>query len=466
MRVGAQPPVNLRRSRPGIAVRVGSAITVACWLTITAVAAPTEQPVSHDVERFVAHATGSPAGGAAFTFVPRDLRGETRQLPIGVFDSGIGGLTVLEAILAADAFDNGSLKPGPDGRPDFEHERFVYLGDQANMPYGNYPRAGNEAFLRELILKDAVFLLGRRFWPTADAARPVLDKPPVKAIVIACNTATAYGLADVRAAIAHWDVPVFVVGVVEAGARGLLEAAPDEGAEEAVAVLATVGTCDSMAYPRAIATAFGRAGRRGPTVVQRGFSDLAAAIEGDPDVTARTSVEQSIATELRALVEEHHRSHADVPIGRLVLGCTHFPLVRELILAELERLRDAERDGERPFERLIASRIDVIDPAGLAARELFRTIALERIRASAPQDDGQAPPDGSAGGRADLFFLSVPANGFPVSSGRAATKFHRATGRLDVEDTRIVPLQPDLLPATTLSMIRTRLPHVWRSLGW
>jgi glutamate racemase len=459
------PPRSRRWIRPGIAARGGPAAVAACCLALVGGAAPAE-PVASDVEAIVSHATSSPAGDAAFTFVPADLRGDTRSLPIGVFDSGIGGLTVLEAILAADAFDNRSLKPGPDGRPDFEHERFVYLGDQANMPYGNYPREGNEAYLRELILKDVIFLLGRRRWPDATAARAVLDKPPVKALVIACNTATAYGLEDVRAALAYWDVPVFVVGVVEAGARGVLEAERSAGPEEATAVLATVGTCDSMAYPRAIATAFGRAGRRSPTVVQRGFSDLAAAIEGDPDATARTSIEQAIATDLRALVEEHHRSHAALPIGRLVLGCTHFPLVREQILAELERLRGTEREGERPFQQLIAPRITVIDPAGLAARELFRTLALERMRAPARENGGRDVPDGSSIGRSDLFFLSVPAEQFPDGPGRVMTKFHRPPGRLDVEDTRVVPLEPDLLPATVQDMIRTRLPHVWRSLGW
>lgn len=460
-----RPCLPRRCVRLGISARGGLAAVAACCLALAGGAAPAE-PISPDLEPVVAHATSAPAGDGAFTFVPADLRGDTRSLPIGVFDSGIGGLTVLEAILAADAFDNRSLKPGPDGRPDFEHERFVYLGDQANMPYGNYPREGNEAYLRELILKDAIFLLGRRRWPDASAARAVLDKPPVKALVIACNTATAYGLEDVRAAIERWNVPVFVVGVVEAGARGVLEMERSDGGEEAIAVLATVGTCDSMAYPRAIATAFGRAGRRGPTVVQRGFADLAAVIEGDPDVTARTSVEEAIATELRALVEEHHRSPAAVPIGSIVLGCTHFPLVREQLLAELERLRGTARDGARPFQRVLAPRIDVIDPAGLAARELFRTLSLERMRAPAPADGGRDAPDGSSIGRADLFFLSVPADGFPVGPGRVTTKFHRATGRLDVEDTRVVPLRPDLLPATSLHMIRTRLPHVWRSLGW
>ena len=75
-----------------------------------------------------------------------------------------------------------------------------------------------------------------------------MDKPPVKALVIACNTATAYGLDDVRAAQRRWGLPVLVVGVVEAGAR----AQHTEG-EGAVGVLATLGTCASEVYPRTIA---------------------------------------------------------------------------------------------------------------------------------------------------------------------------------------------------------------------
>ncbi len=69
----------------------------------------------------------------------KGYEGDLAGLPIGVFDSGVGGLTVLDAIIALDEFNNLSGKSGPDGVPDFEHERFVYLGDQANMPYGNYP---------------------------------------------------------------------------------------------------------------------------------------------------------------------------------------------------------------------------------------------------------------------------------------------------------------------------------------
>lgn len=429
---------------------------------LLAVEAPVEAPVaasvSPAVEPLVAHAA-EPGGAAAFTFDPADLRGDTRALPIGVFDSGIGGLTVLEAILALDAFDNRTLAPGADGVPDFAGERFVYLGDQANMPYGNYPRENNEPFLRELILKDAVFLLGRRYWPAADASAPRLDKPPVKALVVACNTATAYGLDDIRGALDRWDVPVRVVGVVEAGARGVLEAGRGAArGDEAVAVLATVGTCASRAYPRAIAAACGRAGRRVPQVVQRGSADLPAAIEGDPAVTARVGVAQAIAADVAALVDEHRRDPAASPIGTLVLGCTHFPLVRDEIVAEVARLRRETADGER----LIAGEVRVVDPAGLAAKELFRTLASERLRA--PPADAGGSPQAAAGAAAHRFYLSVAR-----PDGRSAdpgAKFHREPGRLDVEDTPVVPLRADLLPQSSLTLIRTRLPHVWRSLGW
>ena len=198
------------------------------------------------VERIIAHAAAHPAGDAPVSFERAVFDKDTRHLPIGVFDSGIGGLTVLEALLTLDAFHNDSLQPGADGVPDFARERFIYFGDQANMPYGNYSAAGRTDYLRELILKDAVFLLGSR-WHDGKAARP--GKPPVKAIVIACNTATAYGLEDIRAAVKAWGLPVIVIGVVEAGARGVLETGGKTGA---VGVLATVGTCASGAYPRLI----------------------------------------------------------------------------------------------------------------------------------------------------------------------------------------------------------------------
>src|SRR6185436_7113033 len=101
----------------------------------------------------VRHVISNPDGKAPWSVDMRALDGDPSPLPVGVFDSGIGGLTVMEAILSLDAFNNQTLQPGADGVPDFAGERFVYFGDQASMPYGNYPQKGRELFLRELIVK-------------------------------------------------------------------------------------------------------------------------------------------------------------------------------------------------------------------------------------------------------------------------------------------------------------------------
>ena len=98
----------------------------------------------------------------------------------------------------------------PDGVPDFRDERFVYFGDQANMPYGRYAAAGKADFLRELAVRDAQFVLGSQ------------GHDPSKAVVIACNTATAYGLERVSAMARPGDAAV--TGVVNAGVDGVLDA--------------------------------------------------------------------------------------------------------------------------------------------------------------------------------------------------------------------------------------------------
>jgi glutamate racemase len=368
-------------------------------------------------------------GRAAFSVDLKAWSDDSSDLPIGVFDSGIGGLTVQEAIYALDAFDNDNYSPKPDGKKDFANERFIYFGDQANMPYGNYPAVHRQTYLKELILKDAAFLLGRRYWNSAEDREPKFDKPPVKAIVIACNTATAWGLDEIRQVVDAWKVPVFVIGVVEAGARGLTESIETATEKRTVAVLATVGTCSSNAYPKAIGRSAGLAGKRVPDVVQQGSVGLAAAIEGDPafvissdaaDLNATVyngpsldhktatinpelldvygfdpaglqgdlsspkslrlnSVENYIRYDVATLVNAHQKSGQTTAIDTVVLGCTHFPLVRQEILDSFARLRAYEKDGERPFANLIAEKIAVVDPAELTAKELFRELARRKM---------------------------------------------------------------------------------------
>lgn len=397
------------------------------------------------------HVRAHPDGRAAFSFDASAWSDAeaTRHLPIGVFDSGIGGLTVLEALLTMDAFDNNTLQPGPDGVPDFAQERFIYFGDQANMPYGNYSAVQRTDYLKELILKDAIFLLGRRAWPSEGDA-PHYNKPPVKAIVIACNTATAYGLEEVRKAVAAWNLPVIVVGVVEAGARGVLESNSEGG----IGILATVGTCASKVYPRTISTTLGRAGHSVPVIVQQGSTTLAGAIEGD------TAFPDSVATyalkEARALTAAYGAAKPKEPLQTIVLGCTHFPLAQGEIDTAFAALRQ-----EDAYHDLIAEHRTFVNPAQSTARELFQELAQARLRLK---------PGETCTMERGQFYLSVPhieETGIQLSGDGSLDKdykYSRSPGHLEFEDTKNVPLSPALLPAASTRLVRNRLPAVWKSM--
>ena len=148
---------------------------------------------------------------------------KNKKLPIGIFDSGTGGLTVMDAIVNYDGFNNQNKNLSPDGILDFEKEYFIYLADQANMPYGNYPSLNKTDVLKEHILKDVQFLLGNKYYQSPGDKEIKTDKNPVKAIVIACNTATAYGMEDIEAFLKKAKLDIKVIGVINAGVEGAFE---------------------------------------------------------------------------------------------------------------------------------------------------------------------------------------------------------------------------------------------------
>lgn len=198
----------------------------------------------------------------------------TDPRPIGVFDSGVGGLTVLAALRSA--------------LPD---ERFVYLGDTARLPYGT---------------KSAATV--RRY--AVQAAR-VLVQRDVKALVVACNTASAVALDALEAAWPH--LPVF--GVVGPGAVAAAQTARDR-----VVVLATESTISGGAYQRALLAlkpALTVEGRPCPLFV-------ALAEEGRRDGAVVAAV---VADYLHAFAASQGATEALT----VLLGCTHFPILRGAI---------------------------------------------------------------------------------------------------------------------------------------
>ncbi len=429
--------------------------------------------------------------------------------PVGVFDSGTGGLTVLEKILSLDAFDNASGAQTPDGVPDFAAEDFQYLADQANMPYGVYDAQGNAALLRRLVLDDACFLLGDRYFQNAGEPRPTGRKAPCKILVIACNTATAYGLNDVKQMLDGQGKGTKVIGVINAGVKAALDALEGEREPFAVGVLATPGTISSGAYERTLRAEIEARGIQTPvTVVNQAGYGFAEAVDSEPDYvnpaltapresyrgprlgTADPDIKEELLDaynfepegllyrsagplkldlqlnsaanyarfNLVSLVERHRASGSRAPLKAVILGCTHYPFLLETLQRTVAELRDYQENGAYPYRELLAEDLAFIDPARYVAIECYRSL----------QEDGLLKPAGTAP-RSVRGFISVPAASLDPAckTAEGALTFEYKYGRpASVEDpgTRPVPFSDDNIDGNNRARIRALLPACAREL--
>ena len=213
------------------------------------------------------------------------------EAPIGVFDSGVGGLTVFREVMRQ-----------------IPNERIIYFGDTARVPYGSKSKETVTRFSRQIV----------RF----------LQTKQVKAIVIACNTASAYALDEIEQEI---DIPI--IGVVRPGAKTAVSVTKNNK----IGVIATEGTIGSQIYSKYIqeidtkAQIIGKACPLFVPLVEEGLIK-------DP-------VTYEIAT--RYLAEL-----IDIDIDTLILGCTHYPLIRSTI-------------GE-----VMGDKVTLVNPAYETAREL------------------------------------------------------------------------------------------------
>jgi glutamate racemase len=193
-----------------------------------------------------------------------------RNLPIGIFDSGVGGLTVYKAL-----------------HERLPNERFVYLGDTARVPYGTKSLATVERYAVE----------NSKF----------LEAHGIKLLVVACNTASALALPAIRKAI---KVPV--IGVIEPGSRAAVAVA--QGAN--IGVIATEATVQSHAYAKAIASMAATS-----RVIERAcplFVSLAEEGWANSDVA-------------RIVARDYLGEFKQTTLGALVLGCTHYPILKDVI---------------------------------------------------------------------------------------------------------------------------------------
>lgn len=190
-----------------------------------------------------------------------------RNAPVGVFDSGVGGLTVAREI----------MRQMPD-------ERIVYFGDTARVPYGSKSRDTVIRYSEQII----------RFLKTQG----------VKAIVIACNTASAYALETVKK-----DLDIPIIGVINAGARTAVEATHNGK----IGVIGTEGTVGSGIYTEVMKRL-----RPGIEVVGKSCPLFVPLVE---EGLLHDSVTDEIASRYLSVLKGKY-------IDTLVLGCTHYPLLR------------------------------------------------------------------------------------------------------------------------------------------
>lgn len=198
------------------------------------------------------------------------MRREVLKQPIGVMDSGVGGLTVAKEIIRQ-----------------LPNEKIIYIGDTARCPYGPRTRREVKKFTWEM----TSFLLEKR----------------IKMLVIACNTATAAALEEIQR-----DLSIPVIGVINPGARAAIKKTKNYR----VAIIGTEGTVKSGAYEKALKSLHSRLFVKGLACPK--FVPLVESAEYSGSV-ARKVVEES----LKPLLTQH--------IDSLILGCTHYPLLEPLI---------------------------------------------------------------------------------------------------------------------------------------
>jgi glutamate racemase len=227
--------------------------------------------------------------------------------PIGVFDSGVGGLTVLHECLVT-----------------MPHEDFVYLGDHARLPYGPRPLGEVRAFAREIGL--------------------YLEAQDVKLIVVACNTATSAALPQLQETLA---VPVIAVLTPEA------QAAVQATRNRRIGLLATQGTVDSGRYAELV-----HALDAGAELVSVACPRLVPLIESDDPYGEQT--EQA--------VREYAAELKEADVDTVILGCTHYPLIRPI------------------FQRVFGRDVTLVFSAEETARDVSETLARKGIENDTARD--------------------------------------------------------------------------------
>lgn len=233
-----------------------------------------------------------------------------QNLPIGIFDSGVGGLTVYRAL-----------------HEKLPNERFIYLGDTARVPYGTKSLATVERYA----IENSRFLASRG----------------IKVLVVACNTASALALPKIRE-----NIGLEVVGVIGPGARRAVEITKDKTPPK-IGVIATEATVSSRAYSEAI----------------RRVCESAEIIEAACPLFVSLAEENwTREPETRSIGAKYLKEIVEKKVDALVLGCTHYPILREVI------------------REIVGEKVELIDSGAATAEEVGRLLDDKNLSNENPSE--------------------------------------------------------------------------------
>ena len=431
-----------------------------------------------------------------------------KNLPIGVFDSGTGGLTVLKAIVNYDENNNGNYQKGSDGEIDFNKEAFIYLGDQANMPYGNYSKESKVDLLNEHIIKDAQFLMSNKYYSDASDTTVNTDKQPVKVLVIACNTATAYGKEYIEEFLKKANSNLKVIGVIDAGVRGTL-ASLKKDEDAIVGVLATAGTVASKGYRNTLLKFKDEFGYTGNIeVFSQGGVGIAEAVDEDPNyfdknlkkprndykgpslggdvkidktlfdiynfdfdnskmlcdteksddctVLQINDAKNYVRYHLVTLMEQIRQSKTSNKLKSIILGCTHYPYMTDELHAILKELYNYKgKGGKYLYRDFMVENIKLIDPAVDTARELHEYLKQESLFS----------PAGDI--KDSEFYISVAnkdnTNNVIDEQGRFPYDYKYGRDAHEIQEyVKIVPFSRNNISYDILTRFQEQIPYVYQ----
>lgn len=359
---------------------------------------------------------------------------EKSLLPIGIIDDTPDGIQVVKMFLHSDQYDNITGKLTGDGIPDFAGENYIFLSDNANAPYSNYVEKGKADYLRELVVRDALFLLRDHYFNIVYDQKPTGVKEHSKILVVASSSASVTALKDIEILLQKSETGVKVISLINCGVSDML-ASLDSAKESFIGLLATPTVTFSGDYERVISDLSVSKGFKGKI---RLYSETVEDFEKGDSLGFKFDQSPSdfARYHLISLIEKHRMDGNKNPLKGVILGSPIFSHIADSLKMVINDLLNFKKEGVYIYKNIIDENFTFYDPVTSTTRECYR-ILRESDELSMRLERSVV-----------TSFISVPIHGLSLEQmdefGNLSDKFKygREVGS-DNLTTKIVPFSPE-----------------------